>query len=152
MPDVPARFIASPLLRWLAVLLLVLGASAALFVVARRRPQRWPAPVMDTNAVGDATCISCHRDKASFEGTAHRLTTRYPTRETIAGSFQNGQNVLRTTNASLHFRMHADSAGFYQTAVIGNSAFSPRTLAHFALPDATFSWIAGRANSSERQT
>jgi hypothetical protein len=121
MPDVPARFIASPLLRWLAVLFLVLGASAALFVVARRRPQRWPDPVVDTNAVGDATCISCHRDKASFEGTAHRLTTRYPTRGTIAGSFQSGENVLRTASSSLHFRMHVDSTGFYQTAVVGNA-------------------------------
>jgi hypothetical protein len=116
-----SRVIASPLFRWLTALILVAGACAVFFVVARRRPQRWPDPVNATNAVGDATCISCHRDKASFEATAHRLTTRYPTRETIAGSFRSGENVLRTQNPALHFRMDADSTGFYQTAVVGTA-------------------------------
>ena len=108
--------------RWLAVILLaVAGAGAALFVVARRRPQRWPDPVFGANAAGDSACLSCHRDKASFEGTAHRLTSRQPSRETIAGSFATGENVLLTSNALLHFRMHADSAGFYETAVVGKA-------------------------------
>lgn len=108
--------------RWLTVLFLaVAGASAVLFLLSRPRPQRWPDPVHAANAVGDSTCLSCHRDKASFEGTAHRLTTRHATRATIAGSFQTGRNVLRTPNSSLHFRMDADSSGFYQTAVVGKA-------------------------------
>jgi hypothetical protein len=99
--------------------LAVAAMSAAVFVVARRRPQRWPEPVSGVNAAGDSACLSCHRDKATFEGTAHRLTTRLPTHGTIAGSFKSGENVLRTSNPSLHFRMDADSAGFYETAVVG---------------------------------
>jgi len=70
--------------------------------------------------MGDTTCLSCHADKASFEGTAHRLTTRHPSRSTIAGDFRAGANILRTTNPKLYFRMHADSSGFYETAVSGS--------------------------------
>jgi hypothetical protein len=71
--------------------------------------------------VGDATCLSCHRDKASYEGTAHRLTTRLPTRDAIRGSFREGENVLRSADPDVYFRMHADSTGFYQTAVMGKA-------------------------------
>lgn len=106
--------------RWLtALLLVVIGVSVVLFVTARRRPQRWPDAVRPATAMGDSTCLSCHTDKASYEGTAHRLTTRHPTRATIIGSFRSGENVLHTPNPNLHFRMDADSTGFYQTAVTG---------------------------------
>lgn len=111
-----------PLFRWLTVLLMVVaGVSVALFIAARRKPQRWPDAVSASNAVGDSTCLTCHGDKASFETTAHRLTTRLPTSATIEGSFRNGENVLHTPNPALHFSMHADSSGFYQTAVVGNA-------------------------------
>jgi hypothetical protein len=110
------------LYRWLIVLLLTVAtASAVLFLSSKRRHQRWPEPVNAANAMGDATCLSCHREKASFEATAHRLTTRLPTRESFIGSFRSGENVLRTINAELHFRMDADSTGFYQTAVVGKA-------------------------------
>jgi hypothetical protein len=69
--------------------------------------------------MGDSTCISCHRDKASFETTAHRLTSRHPSRATMAGHFTGPGSVLRTPNPALHFRMSVDSAGFHQTAVRG---------------------------------
>ncbi|MEO8563208.1 MAG: multiheme c-type cytochrome [bacterium] len=106
--------------RWIAaVLLIAAGAGAALFLSMRRRPQRWPDPPTAQNAMGDSTCLSCHADKASFEGTAHRLTTRHPTHATIDGSFKAGENVLHTPNPKLYFRMDADSSGFYETAVSG---------------------------------
>lgn len=89
-------------------------------VANRRRPQRWPEPVRAATAVGDSVCLSCHQDKASYESTAHRLTTRRPAAGTIDGSFDAGHNELRTTNAALRFRMHADSSGYYQTAVFGH--------------------------------
>ena len=101
--------------------LVVAAIAVAVFVVARRRSQRWPVPVSGTNAAGDSACLSCHREKASFEGTAHRLTTRFPAHGTIAGSFKSGENVLRTSNPSLHFRMDADSTGFYESAVLGKA-------------------------------
>ncbi len=91
-----------------------------LVVVARRsRPQRWPEPVRTATAVGDSVCLSCHKDKATYETTAHRLTTRLPAPGAMIGSFADGRNELRTTNDALHFRMHADSSGFYQTAIFG---------------------------------
>lgn len=108
--------------RWLAALLLVVaGLGAALFVKSKRRPQRWPDPVSAQNAMGDSTCLGCHADKASFESTAHRLTSRHPTSRAISASFKSGENVLRTPNPNLYFQMTADSSGFYETAVTGKA-------------------------------
>lgn len=101
---------------------MVVGACVVPAVVAARRPPRWPDAVRPATAVGDATCLSCHGDKASYETTAHRLTSRVPTRAAISGSFDSGANVLRTANPEVHYRMHADAAGFYQTAVVGRGA------------------------------
>lgn len=117
MPDDGGRFTPHPLRTWLAALavLMVVGVGT---LVARSRAYR-PEPVGVAKAVGDSTCLSCHQDKSSFEGTAHRLTSRHPTRDAIAGSFEHGRNVLRTRNASLHFRMDSTSAGFFQSAVTG---------------------------------
>jgi hypothetical protein len=69
--------------------------------------------------VGDATCLSCHQQQTSFERTAHRLTSRLPTRDAIAGGFGPAENVLRTANPSLHFRMDSTATGFFETAVMG---------------------------------
>src|SRR3954469_21673146 len=87
------------------VALLVAGLASALFVSNRRRHGRWPDPVRTATAVGDSTCLSCHRDKASYESTAHHLTMQHPSRATMAGDFRPGENVLRTTNPDLYFRM-----------------------------------------------
>ena len=108
--------------RWLAAALLVAAVlGVVLFVASRRGAERWPVPVNAANAVGDSTCLSCHADKKSFEATAHRLTTRLPSRAAITGNFGDGGNLLRTTNPYLHFRMDADSTGFTQTAVSGKA-------------------------------
>jgi hypothetical protein len=120
MPEALAPLTRRSSYRWAAILVLAAaGACAVLFIASRRRTDRWPGPVSVANAVGDSTCLSCHGDKAAFEGTAHHLTTRRPTRESIAGSFRSGANVLRTPNAGVHFRMDADSTGFHQTAIVG---------------------------------
>ena len=92
----------------------VVGA-VTLKVVMRYRP----VAVHSGNAVGDDTCISCHRDKASFQATAHHLTSRLPGASTIDGSFRRGENVLPTANRYLSFRMDATDSGFYETAVSG---------------------------------
>lgn len=73
------------------------------------------------NAVGDTTCLSCHPQMASFEQTAHRLTSRLPTRGAILGGFGGGANVLRTLNPYLHFRMDSTGTGFYEVAVMGRA-------------------------------
>jgi hypothetical protein len=105
---------------WLVALVLVVAAvSAATFMRSRRRAVRWPDPVSAENAMGDSTCLSCHTDKASYESTAHRLSTRHPTSQSMQASFHAGDSVLRTPSPKLHFIMRADSSGYYETAVMG---------------------------------
>jgi hypothetical protein len=105
-----------------AALFVVIGASSAVVVSHVRRAEHPGMPVRPTTAVGDATCLSCHRDKASYEGTAHRRTSSHPSRASIAGEFTGPRSVLRTPNPAVHFRMSADSTGYHQTAVTGTGA------------------------------
>ena len=109
----------SPYLWLAAVPVVVLAVCAVLVVTARRTVTHRPQPVRAATAVGDSTCISCHRDKATYEETAHRLTMRPPTRQAILGDFGRGANVLRAGHPDMHFRMNADSTGFYQSLVVG---------------------------------
>jgi hypothetical protein len=105
-----------------AALFVVIGASSAVVVSHVRRAEHPGMPVRPTTAVGDSTCLSCHRDKASYEGTAHRRTSSHPSRASIAGEFTGPRSVLRTPNPAVHFRMSADSTGYHQTAVAGTGA------------------------------
>src|SRR5205823_4822993 len=101
-----------------AVALLVgFGLAAALVLAEPYRTE----PVRAANAAGDAACLSCHRQKSTFEQTAHRLTSRPPTRGAIDGRFAVGQNVLQTANPYLRFRMDSTASGFYETAVSGRA-------------------------------
>ena len=104
-----------------AALFVVVGAASAVVRHARRAEQ-WPSPVRPLTAVGDSTCLSCHSDKASYEGTAHRRTSSRPSRASIAGEFTGPRSVLRTPNPAVHFRMSTDSTGYHQTAVMGTGA------------------------------
>jgi hypothetical protein len=109
------------------IALFVVGLTAAFVSVWRRAPGGGPTPVRPNTAVGDSTCLSCHRDKATYESTAHRLTMRLPSATAIRGSFRDGENVLRTPDPDVYFLMHADASGFYQTAVVGRA---PDTSSH----------------------
>jgi hypothetical protein len=119
LPDVQKSIRAKPLFSRLAALSVLLAGARAVLFYPPSSPPRWPDAVRPATAMGDSTCISCHRDKASFESSAHRRTMRLPTRQAIAGSFRSGENVLHTANPALHFRMDADSAGFLESAVVG---------------------------------
>jgi hypothetical protein len=66
--------------------------------------------------VGDAACRTCHTQVATYKETAHHLTSRLPTAETIGGSFSPGSNILLTANPSLLFEMDAADADFFETA------------------------------------
>lgn len=100
--------------------LVVLGVVACVaFVLFMFLYYGRPMPVRARNAVGDTSCLACHRDKGTFETTAHRLTSQYPSRATIDGSFSPGENVLWTSDTALHFRMDSSAAGFTQAAVVG---------------------------------
>jgi Cytochrome c554 and c-prime len=78
--------------------------------------------------VGDDTCRSCHADLfASYHKTAHYLTSMAPRRDSILGSFTPGDNILKTANPNLYFRMDVQHEqakpegkdSFLQTAVAG---------------------------------
>jgi hypothetical protein len=125
MPEARTPLNSRSLYLWLAPIAAVLLAAFVLALGSARRVARHsPEPLRPSNAAGDSTCISCHRDKVTFEQTAHRLTLQLPTRETILKKFDSGSNVLHTDHPEMHFRMDADSTGFYQTLVVGKGADS----------------------------
>ena len=106
--------------RWRSIAGLVLLAAAGVTIglVATRHHTE---PVGADNAVGDSACLGCHSTMASFEQTAHRLTSTLPTRANIQGRFNPDENVLRTANPRLYFRMDSSATGFYETAVVGRA-------------------------------
>src|SRR3954447_24800202 len=92
------------------IVLLAAGAVAVGLASTRYRAQ----PMSVSNAVGDATCISCHREQAAFEHTAHKLTSTTPSRATMQGSFAAGQKIVRTSNPQLYFRIDSAHGAYYQ--------------------------------------
>jgi Cytochrome c554 and c-prime len=70
--------------------------------------------------VGDDTCGSCHRQRReTYFQTAHHLTSRQASADSIAGTFCSGANVLKTSNPGLFFRMDVKHSRFFQTAIWG---------------------------------
>jgi len=68
--------------------------------------------------VGDDACRPCHQQEArTYAETAHHLTSRAPKRNSIAGKFTNGSNVLHTSNPYLSFEMTATKDGYFESAV-----------------------------------
>ena len=106
--------------RWLAIAgyVLLVAAGVTIGLVAAGHHTE---PVRADNAVGDTACLGCHTTMASFEQTAHRLTSTLPTSVSIQGRFNRGENVLRTANPNLYFRMDSTATGFYETAVVGRA-------------------------------
>ena len=96
-----------------------LFAAVVLFTLLTMAASSKKEPISPESYVGDDKCLSCHADKRTYLQTAHHLTSSLPTRETIKGNFAYGQNVLKTTNPDLSFRMDATANGFTETALIG---------------------------------
>jgi hypothetical protein len=77
--------------------------------------------------VGDAACLSCHRELSeSYQHTAHRLTSQPASSSSILGSFRAGSNVLMIADPAnaqedpgLYFKMEVRDNKYYQTAVAG---------------------------------
>jgi hypothetical protein len=68
--------------------------------------------------LGDDACRSCHTAQVdSFHQTAHYLTSALPNQHSILGQFKTGENILKTSNPNLSFRMEAKETTFTQTAV-----------------------------------
>jgi hypothetical protein len=73
------------------------------------------------------SCRGCHAAETdSFERTAHYLTSRAPDAQSILGNFTAGENILKTVNPNLYFRMEAHNGAFTQTAVAGTNLRTER--------------------------
>ena len=84
--------------------------------------------------VGDEACNSCHRQTVEgFHQTAHYLTSRLPTKESILGDFTPKQNVLKTSNPDLYFVMEQKGDAFFQTAVEGEPPYGDSRAERFGL-------------------
>jgi hypothetical protein len=103
----------------LAALAASLLLAAAFAATAQQAPAPPRPPAGPAGFAGDASCLSCHQGQSSYLTTAHHLTSRPAARESIAGSFAEGANVVHTANPELVYRMEARKDGFFQTAVLG---------------------------------
>jgi hypothetical protein len=110
----------TPVSRYAAIALLV--AMAAWMVsgqaIRRSAETRLEQPPARDHYVGDAACRSCHQKEFdSYQATAHHLTSRTADAHSIIGKFDAGENIFRTANPALYFKMTSDADGFHQTAV-----------------------------------
>jgi hypothetical protein len=110
------------------VLCMVVTGPGCYFAAAPAYAESDAQPQLQRNPragyVGDNACRSCHAEKVdSFHQTAHYLTSRLPDEQSILGSFAPGNNLLRTGNPRLFFRMDERRADgkpeFFETAVAG---------------------------------
>jgi Cytochrome c554 and c-prime len=70
--------------------------------------------------VGDTACHFCHQEKVdTYFRTAHHLTSRVADQNSILGKFTDGENILKTSNPELFYRMEVNERGHFQTAVLG---------------------------------
>lgn len=80
--------------------------------------------------VGDEACLGCHASTvASFHQTTHFLTSSEPSETSILGTFTSGDNIVKTVNPGLYFRMdehHTDGGklSFSETAVEGDAPYT----------------------------
>ena len=95
------------------------SAKAQSAASARSTPKK-PLLVPRSEYVGDEACARCHEDKAeSYDKTAHHLTSQPANKNTILGTFGSGENIMRTSNPNLQFRMEAKGDQFFESAVWG---------------------------------
>jgi Cytochrome c554 and c-prime len=70
--------------------------------------------------LGDEACRSCHRQKiTTYHKTAHYLTSQMAEKNSVVGTFNDGANVLKTSNPNLFFRMDSNQKGLFETAMWG---------------------------------
>ncbi|HEY8412847.1 MAG TPA: multiheme c-type cytochrome [Pyrinomonadaceae bacterium] len=67
-------------------------------------------------AVSDVQCLTCHTGYNAYFTTAHHLTSRVATRDSILGKFD---DVLKTAEPELFYRLESRPDGFFQTGVLG---------------------------------
>lgn len=60
--------------------------------------------------------MSCHKDYTDYLRTAHHFTSRAASKDSILGKFD---DVLKTSEPELFYRLEARANGFFQTGVLG---------------------------------
>jgi hypothetical protein len=97
-------------------------------------PSELAKPNTRENYLGDDACDGCHQDKIeSYHRTAHYLTSRLPAKDSILGNFSPDENILKTSNPDLFFRMEEKDGGFFQTAVQGVQPYVTSRTERFGL-------------------
>jgi hypothetical protein len=75
--------------------------------------------------VGDDACLPCHKEQSlSYADTAHHLTSQLASKDSILGSFKEGENILMIqdpivtdTDPRLFFKMDIEHGDYYETAI-----------------------------------
>ncbi len=99
---------------------MVLNVFLAFLVCSLARSATDANSVASNGYVGDGACHSCHQETVdTYLRTAHHLTSQLADQNSIHGKFTEGDNILKTSNPELYFRMEANPRGHFQTAVIG---------------------------------
>ncbi len=119
----------------LVIFLAVVGFSFTPMAATSGSTQENPLKTGRAGYVGDASCVSCHRDiSQTYQHTGHHLTSQLPTSSSVRGSFQSGSNSLtiipRTQSVLpwLKFVLESRKDGFFETAQSGwNSDVYQRT-------------------------
>ncbi len=94
--------------------------SAAGFAHSQASPDHLgtSSVVEPTVVAEDQGCSACHEDTYnSYLRTAHHLTSRLPTKDSILGPFSLGKNTMTTFNPQLSFLMQAQGGRFYESAL-----------------------------------
>lgn len=84
------------------------------------------SPYAMAGYVGDQACYRCHeKQSASYETTAHFLTSRKPTSHSVLGNFTPGSNRMKTGNPLLAYSMTRVRGSYYETSILRDTP--PRT-------------------------
>jgi hypothetical protein len=105
------------------------GTSTKAFSTTKHSSPTKPKIVPRSWYVGDAVCGQCHQDIfATYEKTAHNLTSQLATKNSVVGTFAPGENTMTTANPNLSFRMDERDGQFFQTAIwTSPDGAAPRT-------------------------
>lgn len=68
--------------------------------------------------VTNAQCLSCHKGYTDYVKTAHHFTSRVASKDSILGKFD---DVLKTSEPELFYKLESRRDGFFQTGVVGTS-------------------------------
>lgn len=113
--------------------LLFLCACPNIFKSSEQPPKPPPRRSLIGGYAGIDACAECHAERVvEFKKTAHFRTSALPTQDTIEGSFDQGKNLLLTSNRNLWFEMEARQDRFVQSLHVRRGAEVRKSAEPFA--------------------